>query len=63
MPGQGDLVFADPDAAGIVVIPRDKIDKLAQLCSKRTVAIEKVMLEVDAGGNVLDAYKKYEEGV
>jgi regulator of RNase E activity RraA len=52
----GDIAFCDP-ANGVVVIPRDKLEKVMDLLPKLTAADDKVKDAVLAGMTVKEAFK------
>ncbi|KAF4777126.1 DlpA domain-containing protein [Colletotrichum scovillei] len=54
----GDLVLADP-VNGVVVIPKDKVDKVLELLPKLTAADDKVKADVLNGTSVFDAFKAH----
>lgn len=55
----GDIVCADPEENGIVVIPRELLDQVLELCPKLAEADEKVVEDVRNGGTVKDAFAKH----
>lgn len=60
---QGDIVCADPDEVGVVVIPHDKVDEVLELCPKLTAADDKVIEDVGKGGSVQEAFKKHRSNI
>lgn len=55
----GDIICADPTEQGVVVVPKDLVDKVLELCSRLTAADEKVIEDVRSGSTVQEAFKKH----
>lgn len=52
----GDVAFSDPDN-GVVIIPRDKIDRVLELLPGLVAADDKVKEDVSKGMSVYEAFK------
>ncbi|KAF1930004.1 DlpA domain-containing protein [Didymella exigua CBS 183.55] len=55
----GDIVMIDPFENGVVAVPQDKVDELLELLPKLVGADEKVIVDVEAGVSVQEAFKKH----
>jgi len=49
----------DPESFGAVCIPADMMNKVLEILPQIVVADEKVLKEVEEGGDVGTAFKKY----
>lgn len=55
----GDIICADPEEQGVVVVPKDLVGKVLELCPKLTEADERVVEDVKGGGTVKEAFAKH----
>lgn len=55
----GDVLCADIEENGVVIIPRDLLDDVLDLCPRLTAADEKVVEDVRTGGTVKDAFAQH----
>lgn len=59
----GDVVCADPGEQGVVVVPKELVEQVLELCPKLTEADERVVEEVKGGGTVKEAFAKHRSGL
>ena len=59
---QGDIVFSDP-MEGLVVIPLDKLDAVAELVPKLVRADDKVKMDVDNRITVKEAFATHRSNI
>lgn len=55
----GDIVMMDPEARAVVSIPYGLLDRVLELLPGLVKADENVLAEVEAGGEVGEAFRKY----
>ncbi|KAF2493486.1 RraA-like protein [Lophium mytilinum] len=55
----GDIIMIDPAENGVVSIPQSKLEEVLELLPKLVAADENVIVDVENGGTVADAFKEH----
>ncbi|KAF2754702.1 DlpA domain-containing protein [Pseudovirgaria hyperparasitica] len=55
----GDIIFMDPNELSVVSIPKSKVDAVLEILPGLTAADERVMVDIEKGVSVADAFKAH----